>query len=153
MKLIITALISGILFGIGLTLSQMTIPNKVIGFLDLAGNWDPSLIFVMVGALTVTIISFRTILKRPNPLFDQKFYLSSKSALDKPLLIGAAIFGIGWGISGYCPGPSVAGLGLANIESVVMILSIYVGFIVHRITVERVSSRNEVPARSSKYRR
>ena len=133
MKLIVLALISGILFGIGLTLSQMTNPDKVIDFLDLAGNWDPSLVFVMLGALTVTMLSFRIILKRPSPLFDKEFYLSSKSAIDKTLLIGAAIFGIGWGMSGYCPGPSVAGLGLGNFEAIVMVAAIYMGFIAHRI--------------------
>jgi uncharacterized protein len=133
MKLIMVALISGILFGAGLALSQMTNPDKVLNFLDIAGNWDPSLILVMVGALAVTTLFFRKILKRPRPLFDKGFYLSSKSAIDKPLLIGAAIFGIGWGISGYCPGPSVAGLGLGNFEAVVMIISIYTGFIAHRL--------------------
>ncbi|MDD5580933.1 MAG: YeeE/YedE family protein [Methylobacter sp.] len=133
MKLIMIALISGLLFGAGLTLSQMTNPDKVLNFLDIAGNWDPSLIFVMAGALSITLLFFRPILKRPRPLFDKKFYLSSKSALDKPLLIGAAIFGIGWGISGYCPGPSVAGLGLGNFEAIVMIGSIYLGFIAHRL--------------------
>lgn len=133
MKLIIIALISGILFGIGLALSQMTNPAKVLNFLDIAGNWDPSLIFVMAGALAVTTLCFRKILKRPTPLFDKEFYLSSKSAIDKPLLIGAAIFGIGWGISGYCPGPSIAGLGMGNFEAVVMIFSIYLGLIAHRL--------------------
>jgi len=133
MKLIVMSLISGILFGIGLTLSQMTNPDKVLNFLDIAGNWDPSLIFVMVGALTVTLLFFRKIIKRPTPLFDKEFYLSSKSVIDKPLLIGAAIFGMGWGISGYCPGPSVAGLGLGTSEAVVMIFSIYMGFIAHRL--------------------
>jgi uncharacterized membrane protein YedE/YeeE len=132
MKLILIALISGILFGIGLALSQMTNPAKVLNFLDIAGNWDPSLIFVMLGALAVTTLCFRKILTRPTPLFDKQFYLASKTALDKPLLIGAAIFGIGWGISGYCPGPSVAGLGLGNVEAIVMVVSIYLGFIAHR---------------------
>ncbi len=133
MKLIILSLISGILFGVGLTLSQMTNPDKVINFLDIAGNWDPSLIFVMAGALAVTVLLFRPILKRPRPLFDKQFYLSSKAAIDKPLLIGAAIFGMGWGISGYCPGPSVAGLGLGTSEAVVMIGSIFLGFIAHKL--------------------
>jgi uncharacterized membrane protein YedE/YeeE len=133
MKLIAMALISGILFGVGLTLAQMTNPNKVINFLDIAGNWDPSLAFVMLGALSVTLIFFRKILKRHAPLLDKSFYLSSKVDIDKPLLIGAAIFGIGWGISGYCPGPSVAGLGLGNFEAVIMVASIYIGFIVHKL--------------------
>lgn len=133
MKLIVMALISGILFGIGLTLSQMTNPNKVLNFLDIAGNWDPSLAFVMLGALSVTLIFFRKILKRHTPLFDNNFYLSSKTDIDKPLIIGAAIFGIGWGISGYCPGPSIAGLGLSNFEAIIMVGSIYVGFIVYQL--------------------
>jgi uncharacterized protein len=133
MKLIVMSLINGILFGVGLTLSQMTNPDKVINFLDIAGNWDPSLIFVMVGALAVTSLFFRNIIKRPRPLFDKEFYLSSKSVIDKPLVIGAAIFGIGWGISGYCPGPSVAGLGLGTSEAFVMVFSIYLGFIAHRL--------------------
>lgn len=133
MRLILIALLSGILFGAGLALSQMTNPNKVINFLDIAGNWDPSLVFVMVGALAITTLCFRKILKRSAPLFDKQFYLSSKSAIDKPLIIGAAIFGIGWGISGYCPGPSIAGLGLGNFEAVVMIGSIYLGFVAHRL--------------------
>lgn len=131
MKLIGLALLSGILFGLGLALSQMTNPNKVIDFLDLAGNWDPSLLLVMVGALTVTGSCFRLILKRPAPLFDQQFYVSSLSAIDRLLIIGAAIFGIGWGITGYCPGPSVAGLGLSNFESIVMVCAIYLGFYAH----------------------
>jgi len=132
MKLIIVALISGILFGIGLTLSQMTNPYKVLNFLDIAGNWDPSLIFVMLGALAVTMISFRFILKRSYPLFDKQFYIVAKNEIDKPLVMGSAIFGIGWGIAGYCPGPVIAGLGLGNSESVVMILAIYFGFVIHR---------------------
>ncbi|MDA1343721.1 MAG: YeeE/YedE family protein [Proteobacteria bacterium] len=137
MKLIIVALISGILFGAGLTLSQMTNPEKVLNFLDIAGNWDPSLVFVMIGSLAVTSLFFRKILNRPRPLFDKEFYLSSKSVIDRPLLIGAAIFGIGWGISGYCPGPSVAGLGLGNVEAVVMIFSVYLGFVAHRLFIKK----------------
>ena len=133
MKPLLIALLSGILFGAGLALSQMTNPDKVINFLDIAGNWDPSLLFVMVGALTVTLLSFKKILKRPAPLFGKQFYFASKAAIDKPLIIGAAIFGMGWGMSGYCPGPSVAGLGLGNTEAVVMVCTIYLGFFAHRL--------------------
>lgn len=137
MKLILIALISGILFGVGLSLSQMTNPNKVLNFLDLAGNWDPSLIFVMLGALAVTFTSFRFILKRPTPFFDQKFYLTTKNEIDKRLVIGAAIFGIGWGIAGYCPGPAVAGLGAGNPEALIIIGAIYIGFLVQRYVADR----------------
>ncbi|MEQ1559818.1 MAG: DUF6691 family protein [Methyloglobulus sp.] len=139
MKLIGLALLSGILFGIGLALSQMTNPGKVLNFLDIAGNWDPSLIFVMLGALAVTFIFFRVILKRPAPLFDSKFYLSTKKDIDKPLIIGATIFGAGWGISGYCPGPSIAGLGLGNFEAVIMVVFIYLGFIAHRFIMNKTA--------------
>jgi uncharacterized protein len=137
MKLILVSLVSGIVFGIGLSLSQMTNPDKVLNFLDLAGSWDPSLIFVMLGALAVTFTSFRFILKRASPVFDQKFYLATKKEIDKSLVIGATIFGIGWGIAGYCPGPVVAGLGNGNMEAVIMIVAIYLGFIVHRYLFDR----------------
>lgn len=137
MKLILASLISGILFGVGLSLSQMINPDKVLNFLDIAGAWDPSLIFVMLGALEVTFISFKVILKRPSPVFDHKFYLATKKEIDKPLIIGATIFGIGWGITGYCPGPAVAGLGFGNPESVIMVIAIYLGFVVHRYLFER----------------
>lgn len=139
MKLILIALISGILFGIGLSLSQMTNPNKVLNFLDLAGNWDPSLIFVMLGALAVTFTSFRLILKRPTPFFDQKFYLATKTEIDKPLVIGATIFGIGWGIAGYCPGPVVAGLGAGNPEALIILGAIYIGFLAQRYVAEKIT--------------
>jgi uncharacterized protein len=92
MKLILVALTSGIIFGIGLSLSQMINPDKVLNFLDIAGEWDPSLILVMLGALVVTTTSFRLILKCANPLFDQTFYLTAKKEIDKPLVIGAAYF-------------------------------------------------------------
>jgi uncharacterized membrane protein YedE/YeeE len=137
MKLILASLISGILFGIGLSLSQMINPDKVLNFLDIAGAWDPSLIFVMLGALEVTFISFKVILKRSTPVFDHKFYLATKKEIDKPLIIGATIFGIGWGLTGYCPGPAVAGLGFGNPEAVIMVIAIYLGFVVHRYLFER----------------
>lgn len=128
MKKVFIALISGIIFGLGLSLSQMINPNKVINFLDISGDWDPSLAFVMLGALLVSFISFRLILKKPEPILEESFHLSKHSNIDKPLLVGAAIFGIGWGISGYCPGPAVANLGTGNLEALVMVVSIYAGF-------------------------
>lgn len=133
MKHCLAALLSGTLFGFGLSLSQMTDPNKVLGFLDAAGRWDPSLVFVMMGALAVSVIAFRFILKRPKPIWAEEFHVARKKSLDKPLLFGAMIFGIGWGMSGYCPGPAVAGLGLGNPEAFVMVASIYLGFIVQGI--------------------
>ena len=128
MNKILIALISGIIFGLGLSLSQMINPEKVISFLDISGDWDPSLAFVMMGALAVTFISFKWVLNRSEPILESGFHLSKRSEIDKALLGGAAIFGIGWGMSGFCPGPAVASLGLGSIEAVVMVLSIYAGF-------------------------
>ncbi len=128
MKRFIIALFSGLLFGLGLSLSQMINPNKVIGFLDIFGNWDPSLAFVMIGALTFTFIAFKFVLKRANPIFEDNFHVSKRSDINKALLGGAAIFGTGWGMTGYCPGPAVASMGLANTEALVMVISIYAGF-------------------------
>jgi hypothetical protein len=129
MKTHAIALISGIVFGVGLSLSHMIDPNKVLNFLDITGNWDPSLLFVMIGALTIAMIAFRWVLKRPAPVWAETFDLPKKRSIDLKLITGAAIFGIGWGMSGYCPGPSVTGLGLFSIESVIMVFAIYLGFI------------------------
>ena len=110
MPRILVALFAGTLFGVGLAVSGMMNPQKVIGFLDVAGEWDPTLIFVMGGALLVTLPAFRLILKRPRPIFADGFALPTKSALDTRLLGGATLFGVGWGLSGFCPGPAVAAL-------------------------------------------
>jgi len=137
MKTNIVALLAGIIFGLGLAISQMMNPNKVLNFLDITGNWDPSLAFVMMGALGVGILSFRFILKRPAPLFDDAFHVSLKSNVDKPLVIGSAIFGIGWGMTGYCPGPAFASLGLVSTEAAIMVISIYAGFFSHRFFIKK----------------
>jgi uncharacterized protein len=107
---ILAALISGTLFGLGLAVSGMMNPQKVIGFLDVAGAWDPTLAFVMGGALLVTIPAFRLILDRPRPVLADGFSLPTRSSLDARLLGGSALFGIGWGLSGFCPGPAVSAL-------------------------------------------
>jgi uncharacterized protein len=117
----IVALFSGALFGLGLAVSGMMNPAKVIGFLDLAGEWDPTLAFVMGGALLVTIPAFRLILGRQRPILAGDFALPAESTLDARLLGGAALFGVGWGLSGFCPGPAVAALvtGLAPVVAFV----------------------------------
>lgn len=137
MKIKTTALISGVLFGVGLSLAQMINPQKVQNFLDITGQWDASLLFVMLGALPVALIAFRFILKRPTPIFTEQFQLNPKKDADKRLIIGSAIFGIGWGLAGYCPGPAVAGLGLFSFESVIMVLAIYLGFVSYYWLFER----------------
>ena len=132
MKRGLLTLFAGALFGVGLSVSQMVNPNKVLAFLDVAGNWDPSLAFVMIGALGVTLISFRFILKRPAPLWNKRFRLPERTAIDAPLIGGSMLFGIGWGISGYCPGPAIASLGFGWVEPVVMVTSIAAGMFVHK---------------------
>ena len=125
---LILALIAGTIFGLGLSVSQMVNPDKVLSFLDIGGNWDPSLALVMAGALAVAIIGFRWVRKQDKPILGSRFHITAKTALDKPLLLGAVIFGIGWGMTGYCPGPAFASLALGNQEAIVMVVSIYAGF-------------------------
>ncbi len=137
MKNNLVALLAGIIFGLGLALSQMIDPNKVLNFLDVTGNWDPSLAFVMMGALAVSMVSFRFILQRPTPIFETSFHVSKQTIINKPLILGAAIFGVGWGMSGYCPGPAVASLGLFSVEGAVMVVAIYAGFFSQRWLAQR----------------
>ena len=134
---LLTALISGIVFGIGMAISGMTNTKRVQGFLDFFGAWDPTLAFVMGGGLLVTTIGYRLILRRPAPLFAEKFSLPTKTAIDKPLLLGAAIFGIGWGLVGYCPGPALAGLTYGYAPTLTFIPAMIVGLLIaHRIAAK-----------------
>ena len=106
----IVALFAGTLFGVGLAVSGMVNPAKITGFLDVAGDWDPTLMFVMGGALLVTIPAFRLILKRPRPVLAGSRALPKGTSLDGRLVGGAALFGVGWGLSGFCPGPAVVAM-------------------------------------------
>lgn len=115
---IAAALFCGIVFGLGLAVSGMIDPAKVIGFLDFAGAWDPTLAFVMGGALLVTVPAFRLVLKRPSPVLADSFSLPARSSLDGRLLGGAALFGLGWGLVGFCPGPAVAALAPALLTGI-----------------------------------
>lgn len=110
------ALVAGALFGVGLALAGMTNPIKVQDFLDISGRWDPSLAFVMGGAVLVTLISFTLLLRRGKPWLAERFFLPRSTDLDRNLLGGAALFGIGWGLTGYCPGPALASLASINHE-------------------------------------
>lgn len=103
---ILFGLLSGLVFGIGLVISGMSNPAKVLNFLDVAGTWDPSLAFVMGGASVTTFIGYRLILNRPAPALADVFQLPTAAQIDRPLLVGSALFGIGWGIGGFCPGPA-----------------------------------------------
>jgi uncharacterized membrane protein YedE/YeeE len=128
------ALVAGLVFGIGLALSGMTHAEKVLGFLDVTGEWDASLLLVLGGAVGVTLVAFRFVLKRPAPLFEPSFVLPKLQHIDGPLVVGAALFGIGWGISGYCPGPGIALLAAPNWEAWIFIPAVLFGAFLHRIS-------------------
>ncbi len=132
MKQNLIALFSGLLFGFGLSLSQMIDRDRVLGFLDVLGDWDPTLLFVLGGAVGVTVIAFRFVLRLPQPIFADKFYLTTKKDLDLPLILGAAIFGIGWGIAGYCPGPGITALVLGIWNPVLFVIAFIVGSLINQ---------------------
>ena len=121
------ALLAGALFGVGLALSQMINPAKVIGFLDVSGRWDPTLALVMLGALAVTALAFRVILKRSRPWFAERFTLPTKQDIDPRLVGGGVLFGIGWGLSGLCPGPALAALVTAQSSVLVFVGAMLAG--------------------------
>jgi uncharacterized membrane protein YedE/YeeE len=131
-KLVLAASASGALFGVGLAMSGMTDPRRVLGFLDVAGRFDPTLLFVLGGAVATTLLLFRPVLRRGSPLLAESFHLSSLQQVDRKLLGGAALFGIGWGIAGYCPGPALAGLGVASIEALWFVPAMLAGMLLHR---------------------
>lgn len=128
----IIGLVAGLVFGLGLAISQMISQQKVLAFLDIFGHWDPSLAFVMGGAVAVTALLFRFVLRRPQPLFDSKFYLPGNNNIDKPLVIGSALFGVGWGLGGFCPGPALASLSIGRIEPFVFVTTLIVGSLVYK---------------------
>jgi uncharacterized membrane protein YedE/YeeE len=130
----LAALASGIVFGLGLSLAQMTNPDKVLNFLDLSGTWDPSLLLVLGGAVVLSALGFQQVFKRSAPLWDTLFHLPLSAAIDGQLLMGSALFGMGWGLSGYCPGPAIASLGFANPETLWVLPSIIAGAALQRWT-------------------
>jgi len=121
------AYLAGLLFGFGLILAGMTDTSKVIGFLDFFGAWDPSLAFVMVGAIGVHALLFRLIVKRPAPLVDSHFHVPTRRELDLRLVGGAAIFGVGWGLAGFCPGPGIVSLGTGTVAALVFVAAMALG--------------------------
>jgi len=123
----ISTFFCGWLFAVGLGIAGMTQPAKIIGFLDVAGDWDPSLLFVMGGAVTLGLVSFHLVLMRRSPLLEERFVLPEKFTIDNSLLSGAAIFGVGWGLSGYCPGPALVSLVTGNPSVIVFVISMIVG--------------------------
>lgn len=127
------AILSGLLFGAGLAASDMNNPERVQGFLDLYGGWDPSLMFVMVGALLIALPAYQLILKtQPKPLMAKRFYLPLSVKIDKDLILGAVLFGIGWALVGYCPGPAIAALGYGYTDVMIFVAAMMIGAKVHQ---------------------
>ncbi|MGJ8528445.1 DUF6691 family protein [Maritalea sp.] len=126
MRLISTFVI-GLIFGIGITIGGMANPAKVLNFFDIAGTWDPSLLLVMISALVVTAIGYFFVLKRPKPVLEDVFSLPAAKQIDTTLILGSATFGLGWGITGFCPGGSIPALGLVNVDTFIFVGAMIVG--------------------------
>ena len=124
----ILALFSGSIFGLGLTISSMTNPDKVLGFLDLFNNWDPSLAFVMGGAIIITAPMLFVLTKNKNLILSNEIHLPTNKEIDKKLIIGSLIFGLGWGLVGLCPGPAISSLALLEVPSIIFVIFMFIGF-------------------------
>jgi uncharacterized membrane protein YedE/YeeE len=137
---IVFSFLAGLLFGAGLTVSQMIDPAKILNFLDVAGmpqgNWDPSLALVMAGALIVTAVGYRRVLRRKAPLYAQSFNLPVRRDIDARLIAGSAVFGLGWGMVGLCPGPAIAGLATGNSKVLLFVFGMLAGMDLHRTLLE-----------------
>lgn len=125
------ALASGIVFGFGLSLSGMLNPARVQGFLDVFGAWDPRLAFVLGGAVVVAFIGMQVMKRMRRPAFDDRFYVPTNRRIDAPLVIGSALFGLGWGIGGFCPGPAVASLSMGIPQTALFVVAMLVGMVLH----------------------
>lgn len=132
MKRLLPAIVVGLIFGAGLALSDMINPARVLAFLDLAGDWDPTLAYVLSGALLPSAIGYWLSRRMKRPLFDQQFRIPQNRAVEGKLLAGAAIFGIGWGLVGFCPGPAIAALGFGLWQAWLFVLAMLAGMIAHR---------------------
>lgn len=140
----LATLLSGLIFGFGLALSGMTQPQKVLNFLDIAGSWDSSLLFVLGGAVGVTVIAFRFVTKLSAPLFADEFHVADIRHIDRQLVIGSALFGIGWGISGYCPGPAIALMAAPNWELYAFLPAMLAGYAAQHYLFRSRSADDEI---------
>jgi len=124
---LLSALLVGALFGLGIAISGMANPAKVVNFFDIAGTWDPSLIFVMVFAMFTAMAGYRLVFRNPRPILENSFSLPTSKAIDLPLVLGSAAFGVGWGISGFCPGGAIPALGYGKAEALVFVVAMAAG--------------------------
>jgi hypothetical protein len=146
---ILAGLAAGLLFGAGLALSQMIDPAVVLAFLDVAaiasGGWNPALALVMIGALAVTTVGYRLVFRRGRPLFEAGFSVPTTRVIDRPLLTGATLFGLGWGLVGYCPGPAIAGLGFGGGKTWAFVAAMLAGMVAYHMFVERIGAAAAPP--------
>ena len=136
----LTSFVVGVLFALGLGISGMTQPQNILGFLDLFGDWDPSLIFVMAGAVSVHGLAYYLIKRRSSPLFATEFHWPKESQITKKLIIGSALFGMGWGLSGFCPGPGLTSLASGQSQSLLFVVSLAFGMFLHKKFQDRQKS-------------
>lgn len=141
MKALLTSFVSGIVFALGLGISGMTRPIKIIGFLDFFGNWDPSLAFVMIGAICVYFVAYRWSMKMVSPVLAAKFSFPTRSDLDGRLILGAAIFGAGWGLGGFCPGPAITALASAAAPVAIFVAAMAAGTYLYTLITDMSMSR------------
>jgi len=142
MKNLLT-LFAGLTFGFGLIISGMSNPNKVINFLDITGNWDPSLALVMLGAIPLAFLGFRWIETSHKTIFNEELHLPGKAHFNPSLLIGSLLFGVGWAITGFCPGPALVALGTGSVKAIFFVAAMLVGMLVHDRILKRVMKSNK----------
>jgi uncharacterized protein len=142
MKRNVAAFGTGALFALGLAISGMTKPSKIRGFLDIAGHWDASLAFVMGGAVAVHFVAYRLIRRRSAPLFDTKFHLPTRKDIDLRLVLGAALFGVGWALGGFCPGPGIVAASGGSMHAIVFLVGMTLGMLVEHMAA-RVLARQK----------
>ena len=137
------AFAAGLIFGLGLIVSGMTDPSKVIGFLDLAGRWDPSLAFVMVGAIAVSLVGYRVARKRAQAFFGGALHLPTARQIDRRLVLGSLVFGVGWGLGGFCPGPALVSFGAGQDKAVAFVIAMLAGMALFEVA-ERIQHARRV---------
>jgi uncharacterized membrane protein YedE/YeeE len=144
------AWLAGMVFGIGLILSGMTDPAKVIGFLDLAGRWNPSLAFVMAGAIAVGLVAFPFAARRSTSLLREAMRLPAATPIDRRLVLGSAAFGVGWGLAGFCPGPALVGLASGNTKVLLFVIAMLAGMAIFELSEKIVHSHGRQAAKQAK---
>ncbi|GGE56778.1 YeeE/YedE family protein [Actibacterium pelagium] len=137
---LILSYIGGLIFGLGISLSGMANPAKVLNFFDIAGSWDPSLIFVMGGALIVTFIGYRLVMRREAPVCDKQFHVPSSRTIDAKLIGGSLVFGVGWGIAGFCPGGALPAIGTGSVDVLVFCAALVVGILLAKTLQTRAAA-------------